>query len=512
MAASWFSGQYVLSVVVLFLLLSSFPSSFDKVSCTEEDEMLPRIGIIGAGLSGTSSAYFLRQLFGKKATIDIFEAGKVGGRAAVININGLNYEAGASVIHKNNHYLVEFSQAFRKNTVRLSHSPGMVGLYGTDDILFQTSDWLAITLAKLVWRYGTDFYNIQSWTKNHIFPKFDRIYKFQDQGLSFTTVEDLLGAMGEDMLNMTKHSIKDVLLDAGLSQRFVDEFGMAAMRNNYGQTTDVHGFVGAVSMAGVEPGLWSVEGGNQRIAENLLWGSKATLVEAKVSTVALIKDELGTGSVSYEVEYEQSGKTNSREYDILILAMPLEGTKNEINFVDFPVKVTPFSQPFHKIVTMFVQGRINKTTFGLNSADDFPPDLFTINRDTFFNSIGKQSPVDSHQKPEKSPPSDYAVWKTFLNQVPSEEQVGKLFDKYEDLRFVDWMAYPEYKPNMDLPPFMLYDRLYYVNAIESAAAAMEMNVIGSKNVALLAFNQWQGNFDKIDELHLPSVSNDKSDL
>jgi len=158
---------------------------------------------------------------------------------------------------------------------------------------------------------------------------------------------------------------------------------------------------------------------------------------------------------------------------------------------------------------MFVQGRINKTTFGLEDVADFPSELFTTRNDTFFNSIGKLSPITGDSKPAKAFKKDHSVWKVFLNKSPSKEQVGLLFDEYEDLRFVDWLAYPQYKADMDLPPFILADRLYYVNAVESAASAMEMGVIGAKNVALLAFNQWQGNFDKINELNLPSAEGDK---
>ena len=85
-------------------------------------------------------------------------------------------------------------------------------------------------------------------------------------------------------------------------------------------------------------------------------------------------------------------------------------------------------------------------------------------------------------------------------------QLQSLFDSRKDLRLVTWQAYPEYTPNMDLPSFVLHDRLYFVNAIESAASAMEMSVIGARNVALLAYNQWYSYFDKIDEIELNSDS------
>ncbi|CAL1532123.1 unnamed protein product [Lymnaea stagnalis] len=488
-----------LSIIFYFFL--------SAVLCTEEDDdMLPRIGIIGAGIGGTSSAYFLRQLFGEKATIDIFEAEKVGGRTAVIKINGLNYEAGGSVIHTKNKYMVKFAEKFNKSA--LTHSDSFLGLYDNKGIVFETSKWAPIALAKLIWRYGFDLYTIREWTKNLVASKFDRIYEFQDKGMAFTTVDDMLRAMSEDFLNMTQHSLRDVLREVGVSQRFVDELAMAAMRANYGQTVDVHGFVGAVSLLGAEPGLWSVVNGNKEISEDLLKESKASFIEAKVLSVALMKDERGTGNIAYEVEYEEThpdkkDKTNSKEYDIVIVAAPLEGSKSKISFVDFTNPLPSISQKYHTTIAMFVQGCINKTTFNVNSQGDFPPDMLTVSPDVFFNSVGLLSSVNPEKQPDVAPEADQAVWKTFLNKVPSEEQISILFESRQDLRFVEWLAYPEYSPNMKLPPFQLYDRLYYINAVESAASAMEMSVIGSRNVALLAFNQWFNHFDKIDEIHLP---------
>ena len=72
-------------------------------------------GIIGGGLSGTSSAHFLRNLFGEKVSIDLFESGRVGGRTSLIKINGVNYEAGGSIIHKKNRYMDQFAKEFGKS-------------------------------------------------------------------------------------------------------------------------------------------------------------------------------------------------------------------------------------------------------------------------------------------------------------------------------------------------------------------------------------------------------------
>ena len=63
-------------------------------------------------MGGTSAAFFLRQLYGPKVTIDVFEAGKVGGRIANIKVNGQEFEAGGTIIHRKNKYMLELAKKF----------------------------------------------------------------------------------------------------------------------------------------------------------------------------------------------------------------------------------------------------------------------------------------------------------------------------------------------------------------------------------------------------------------
>ena len=60
------------------------------------------LGIIGAGIGGTSAAHFLRQKFGTSCSISIFEEGNIGGRLATIKMAGKEYEVGGSIIHSAN--------------------------------------------------------------------------------------------------------------------------------------------------------------------------------------------------------------------------------------------------------------------------------------------------------------------------------------------------------------------------------------------------------------------------
>ena len=73
--------------------------------------------MIGAGIGGTSSSYYLRHLFGDQATIDVFEAKEVGGRLATVNLDGHVVETGGSTIHPKNDYMVNFTKLLGNNQI-----------------------------------------------------------------------------------------------------------------------------------------------------------------------------------------------------------------------------------------------------------------------------------------------------------------------------------------------------------------------------------------------------------
>lgn len=71
------------------------------------------VAVIGGGIGGTATSYFLTQLFGAgKVHIDIYEARQIGGRLATVDVAGRNYETGGSIIHPRNKYMVSFVKTF----------------------------------------------------------------------------------------------------------------------------------------------------------------------------------------------------------------------------------------------------------------------------------------------------------------------------------------------------------------------------------------------------------------
>ena len=64
--------------------------------------------VVGAGIGGTATAYFLRQEFGVGVKIDVFEPENVGGRLATVKMGDQEYETGGAVIHPLNLHMKHF--------------------------------------------------------------------------------------------------------------------------------------------------------------------------------------------------------------------------------------------------------------------------------------------------------------------------------------------------------------------------------------------------------------------
>lgn len=71
-----------------------------------------KVAVIGYGVGGASTAYFLRELLGDSVELHVFSDGKVGGRTGVTEFSGNTFEAGASIIHKKNRYMSSLSAKF----------------------------------------------------------------------------------------------------------------------------------------------------------------------------------------------------------------------------------------------------------------------------------------------------------------------------------------------------------------------------------------------------------------
>lgn len=463
-----------------------------------------KIAVVGAGIGGTSAAFYLRQEFGAGVKIDVFEPGVVGGRLATVKIGEYEYETGGSVIHPLNLHMKHFIE--KLGIPPRTDVPSKMAIFDGKELTFEESDWFIVNFLRMLWRYGFTFLRMHMWVES-IMDKFMRIYQYQQFGYSFSSVDRLLHAMGGDsFLTLRNQTLEEAMIGEGFSQTFLNDIVVPIARVNYGQSVRINGFVGAVSLAGADSGLWAVDGGNKRVCSGLLYNSKSELIPARVTSISVKVRPSKTGTVAsfYEVNYVgESGSAHSL-YDIVVIATPLHQGKSDITFSGFsPPIPSHYPGRYHQTVATLVHGMLNMSYLGTTE----PASKFTVSdiltkdsEGSLINSLSSLDPVHIPEGYKRPPASQTKVWKVFSQQPLSQEQLQDMFLSWDSVSETRWLAYPSYHPpHRTTPPFVLHDRLYYLNALEWAASAMEISAISGRNVALLAHHRWHQQVDKIDQ-------------
>ncbi|NWX16110.1 PCYOX oxidase, partial [Aegotheles bennettii] len=378
----------------------------------------------------------------------------------------------------------------------------LMGIYNGEEFVFEESSWYILNLLKLLWHYGLNPLRMYMWVED-ILDKFMRIYRYQTHDYAFSSNERLLHALGgSDFTRMLNQTIDEAMQEAGFSHKFINEMVCPAMRVNYGQGVNINGFVGAVSLAGAESGLWSVKGGNKLVCTGLLYAAKAEVIPGTVVSIELKTRPKPTGDTVklYQVTYNTTAGLTGDTYDIVVIAAPLSRKMANITFRNFEPPIPEFPNLYHQTVTTLVHGRLNSSFFGYQDPAAFHfGAIFTMeNPKLFINSLGVVSPVEDVGG-ERQPPSPLAIWKVFSQEALTKEQLHLLFSSYDSVKVKKWLAYPHYSPPERCPPIILHDHLYYLNGIERVASAMEMSAIAAKNIALLAYHRWHHNTHRVDQ-------------
>lgn len=246
---------------------------------------------------------------------------------------------------------------------------------------------------------------------------------------------------------------------------------------------------GSVSLAGAQGGLWSVEGGNWKVCEGLLSNSKATVYKnTKITEVVKTTQSIAEHPV-YTLKGD--GQIPDRHYDIVIVAAPFEILDYFFDCKDCREWPIPKELgEFWRTVATFVHGQVNMTHFGFSTEDDIPDIIGTTETpENYFNSVGLQEPVENRSNTD---PMDLPIRKVFSRSDLSASQLNELYSNVNQVKVVSWLAYPHYTPPEKFWSFVLDDGVFYVNAIEHSASAMEMSAVSAKNAALLAHKYYTG--------------------
>uniref|UniRef100_A0A3Q4BZU9 Prenylcysteine oxidase 1 n=1 Tax=Mola mola TaxID=94237 RepID=A0A3Q4BZU9_MOLML len=493
---------------LLFLLL--WQTGRRSLASAPELQNQPRsIAVVGGGIGGMAAAFYLRQEFGAGVGIDVFEPDAVGGRLATVKIGDHEYETGGSVIHPLNLHMKHFIEKLGIRPREDVHSK--MAIFDGKELTFEESDWFLVNFLRMLWRYGFSFLRMQMWVEG-ILDKFMRIYQYQQYGYSFSTVDRLLHAMGGDsFLTLVNQTLEEVMMGEGFSQIFLNDIVAPITRVKYGQSVRINAFVGYVSLAGTDSGLWAVDGGNKRVCSGLLYHSKSELITARVTSISLKlrPSKTGTTTTFYEVNYVGESGSAHTLYDIVVIATPLHQGKSDITFTGFsPPIPSHYPGRYHQTVSTLVHGLLNMSYLGITEpASQFTvTDILTTDtRGCAINSLSSLDPVHIPQGYQQPPASQAKVWKVFSQQPLSQEQLRDMFLSWDSVSETRWLAYPSYRPpQRKTPPFILHNRLYYLNALECVASAMELSAMAARNVALLAHHRWHQQAGKIDQedLHI----------
>jgi len=447
----------------------------------------PQVAIIGGGIGGAATAHFLRHLVGDRVAIHVYEKHHVGGRLkSTVQIEGLTHELGGSMVYEDNYHVRAMADDVQLKRVDPSEETGLednpFALFDGTKFVFNQSSWTAVNLYRMYMRYGTAPYRFQS-KPRAMFELFKGIYDLQANGTSFHSPEDLLKRVG--LYDLTQKSTRLHLAEElgtdEPSWRFETEFVASVNRVNYNQENTINALAGMVSMLpAMDSRIFKIKGGNQHLPQRLLQEAGVHMKEgwavlevrpAKGNRLELHSRRQRTiagGAPSSLLKWDQEV---AGPYDAVVVATPLE--HSHIRFHGVGVRPPPHRE-FQKVSTTFVAGRLRASYFNVSV---LPADqvLTTEHAGTPFSVV---SPV-------RRLPSGATLYKLFSHQPLGKHLLAAMFHDHKKVAHQDWYAYPQFKPPEKFAPFRLAPGIFYNNAFENAASAMEMSAIAAKNSALL---------------------------
>eukprot|EP00397_Hematodinium_sp_SG-2012_P038174 GEMP01041489.1.p1 GENE.GEMP01041489.1~~GEMP01041489.1.p1 ORF type:complete len:486 (+),score=111.95 GEMP01041489.1:41-1498(+) len=451
------------------------------------------VAIIGAGAGGTSAAWWLRKLR-PDIQIDVYERrNHAGGRVFTKNVFGVDVEAGASMVIKENKYFLDWARMF--NLTLEAHPDGVLAIDNGREFVFEGK----LSIWQILWRYGVRApYYMQKFAGEMI-AKFNAIYDAQDHGTFYRSAEELWASLG--LLDDAMDDCEKVLggaIGQSLDGLVMNELVAGASRANYNQRPRyMTGLACAMAIApSSSKGVLGVKQGNMEVFQRVL---KDAAVTAHYHTYVKSVDQLGNGSFSLALQTAPVGcgprgdephedgsfpnscansdgcfdsgnsttPTEKKNYDAVVIATPQF-------FDDIPqfnqTIAAPTKRRYLRVFTTFTCGEARRGGSELQQV------LLTGDADTPINSLGR-GPNCDNGKP---------LWKVVSIAKLSAADIDKYLDRGNSTDLVEfqWYAYPKFDAN-DIPKLQLAPGLFYAPAVEAATSAMEVSIVSGRNAALL---------------------------
>ncbi|KAG8383923.1 hypothetical protein BUALT_Bualt04G0064500 [Buddleja alternifolia] len=439
--------------------------------------------IIGSGIGGASVAHFLRSYSDSHTIgqITVFERNDVvGGRMATVTIAGETFEAGGSILHPKNYHVLNYTKYLHLRVKNPKHSDDSLslGIWNGDKFVYKTLNsnsklpivqrFVSIANSiRILLRYGVfSLFRMSSFVEATV-NKFLKYYEGFESRPMFESVDGMLKWAG--LYNLTTRPLGEELVELGLSPLLIQELVTVITRINYGQSVNISGLAGAVSLAGSGGGLWSVEGGNWQMAAGLINRSDVVLhLHEEIESISYLGDV-------YELN---STKGKSYNCQVTVVATPLDESS-----IHFSPEISIPPRKLQHTHATFVRGLLNPSYFGLDVLSDIPELVGTTeSADIPFSSI---SVLKQHEKD--------VTYKVFSREPMADALLDDIFSVRVETIKINWGAYPRYQAPEKYAPFILDgNHLYYINAFENAASTMETSAVAAENIARLILSRLTG--------------------
>ncbi|KAL6079602.1 Prenylcysteine oxidase-like [Balamuthia mandrillaris] len=447
--------------------------SWHYVAVSAASNNSPKIAIIGGGIGGGSTAYYLHKWL-PDASLTLFEQNDyIGGRlkhtlftaggkqAIPLNLGG---DAWSDV----NAYMVSLQKELK---VPLDESStggnGLLGFFeGNGRWLQPHRDYISegsmyLILESFKWALRSN-------------------YDHRGDDVAFGSIGEFLSAGGlNGFTSVTAYDYAKA--HYWVSDRFLWQDVLPVTRVIYDQNLNLTAFAGWTSLLAGTTESFSTEGGNDVFVQTLVNASKArVMLNTKVMDVSKANNK--NNPTSYLVTYAKNQndtkkiELDSQMFDVVILAAPFEFSGIRWNKFKLPnIKPRPY---VHWFVTMVQSSGLNATYFGKAKTEQVPDSILTTGNSTApFVVVSIQAQPDPTTK----------IYKIFSNEDVSD-RLNSIFVNVTNHVVQHWnYTFPVYKAmnDDDYQPIVLHDNLFYLNAMESVATAMECSVIAGRNIALL---------------------------
>ncbi|XP_075217858.1 prenylcysteine oxidase 1-like [Lycorma delicatula] len=440
-------------------------SSFDTLK--EKPRSLIMIAIIGGGIAGSSTAFFLRELFMDKIDIDIYEKDDVCGRLFITRFDGEDYEVGNWDMIDGDEYIQFFTNRFRKLTYNVKDSRIIYARQAYRNSILSRIK----TIIDWIWDHVYNTHIIKLFLKENEFP-YKRITTNLRKTNIYSTVEEMIEDTAPEMKEYLMQDIRDVILKYGISEYFYDTVLKAYIRQYSGFQNSTHVFSGHKSLKKSLKAKENIYGGMERLCRDILRNSSSHILHRKVNAILW-------NNITGKFELITDSETINH-YDCVVIATPLAENINKIDFQNFPNKIEVNTE-YEKLYYVIAEGNLDQRL-----GDDIPfvDRILTVNDEPLFVTIHKLKDIFNREKNYPHP-----LWKIVSKFRLETEQLQNYFYFLKRVHQIDKVTLiPTYKNLEKNHSFILFPKVFYINIIERIDSSVNTLLMGANNVANLVYH------------------------